>query len=85
MRFIAKFGKNRKFMTQTIDYEKVIIQGIKGLPQQYLGEVADFVIFMRQKSSKSYNFKDELSLLNEKEIQHLEEEFKDFDQLFPKE
>ncbi len=72
-------------MTQTIDFEKVIIQGIKGLPQQYLGEVADFVIFMRQKSLKAYNFKEELSLLNEKEIKHLEEEFKDFDTLFPKE
>ena len=55
-------------MTQTIDFEKVIIQGIKGLPQQYLGEVANFVIFMRQKSSKSYNFREELSLLKEKEI-----------------
>jgi hypothetical protein len=83
--FIVKFEKNRKLMTQTIDFEKVIIQGIKGLPQQYLGEVADFVIFMRQKSMKSYNFKEELSLLNEKEIEHLEEEFKDFDKLFPKE
>ncbi|MEY4937599.1 MAG: hypothetical protein RIS64_3958 [Bacteroidota bacterium] len=38
---------------------------------------------MRQKSMKSYNFKEELSLLNEKEIEHLEEEFKDFDKLFP--
>lgn len=72
-------------MTKTIDFEKVIIQGIKGLPQQYLGEVADFVIFMRQKSLKAYNFKEELSILNENEIKHLEEEFKDFDKLFPKE
>ena len=68
-----------------VDFEQVIIQGIKGLPQQYLGEVADFVVFMRQKSTKSYNFKAELSLLNNHEINHLEEEFKDFDKLFPKE
>ena len=72
-------------MTQTVDLQQVIIQGIKDLPQQYLDEVADFVIFMRQKSTKSYNFKAELSLLNDHEINHLEEEFKDFDKLFPKE
>jgi len=72
-------------MTPTIDLEKVIIQGIKDLPQQYLGEVADFVIFLRQKSRKSYDFKEELSLLNEQQINHLEEEFQDFEQLFPKE
>jgi hypothetical protein len=72
-------------MTPTIDFEKIIIQGIKDLPQQYLGEVADFVIFLRQKSLKSYDFKEELSLLNWQETKHLEDEFKDFDQQFPKE
>jgi hypothetical protein len=40
-------------MTQTIDFEQIIIQGIKNLPKQYLGEVADFVVFLRQKSLKS--------------------------------
>jgi hypothetical protein len=34
-------------MIQTIDFEQVIIQGIKDLPKQYLGEVADFVVFLR--------------------------------------
>lgn len=72
-------------MTQNIDFEKVIIQGIKDLPEQYLGEVADFVLFLRQKSLNSYDFKEELSLMNQSEIQHLEEEFKDFDLRFPKE
>ncbi len=72
-------------MTQSIDFEKVIIQGIKGLPQQYLGEIADFVLFLRQKSLNSYDFKDELSLMSQNEVQHLEEEFKDFDLHFPKE
>ncbi|MFN8345899.1 MAG: hypothetical protein U0X91_12880 [Spirosomataceae bacterium] len=72
-------------MVQPIDYEKVIVQGIKGLPNQYLSEIADFVIFLRQKSIKQYNFQEELSRLNESEINHLEEEFKDFDTLFPKE
>ena len=72
-------------MTQTIEFEQVIMQGIKDLPQQYLSEVADFVVFLRQKSIKSYNFQDELSLMNEQQIKHLEDEFKDFDQQFPKE
>ncbi len=72
-------------MAQVIDFEKIIVQGIKNLPPQYLGEVADFVIFLRQKSAHSYDFKHELSLLNEHEISHLEDEFKDFDKLFPKE
>ncbi len=66
-------------MTQNIDFEKVIIQGIKDLPEQYLSEVADFVLFLRQKSLNSYDFKEELSLMTQSEIQHLEEEFKDFD------
>ena len=72
-------------MVQPIDYEKIIVQGIKGLPTQYLSEIADFIIFLRQKSLKQYDFQNELSLLNESEINHLEEEFKDFDTLFPKE
>ena len=72
-------------MVQPIDYEKMIVQGIKGLPNQYMSEIADFVIFLRQKSIKQYNFQEELSLLNESEINHLEDEFKDFDTLFPKE
>ena len=72
-------------MVQPIDYEKIIVQGIKGLPNQYLSEIADFIIFLRQKSLKQYDFQNELSLLNESEINHLEEEFKDFDTLFPKE
>jgi hypothetical protein len=72
-------------MIQTIDFEQVIIQGIKDLPKHYLGEVADFVVFLRQKSLKSYDFKEELSLMNDQQIRHLEEEFKDFDKQFPKE
>lgn len=39
-------------MTQTVDIQQVIIQGIKDLPQQYLDEVADFVLFLREKRIK---------------------------------
>jgi hypothetical protein len=72
-------------MTETIEIEQVIIQGIKDLPKQYLDEVAEFVIYLRQKTIKSYNFQNDLSLLDQQQINHLEEEFKDFDKLFPKE
>lgn len=78
-------------MIKTVDFEQVIIQGIKGLPKQYLSEVADFVLFIRQKSLQKNNFYDldeiqmELSKLNERELKHLEDEFKDFDTQFPKE
>ena len=78
-------------MTQTIDLQDIIVKGIQGLPKKYLTEVADFVIFMRRKAldgKETYNFDDinyELSLLDAREIKHLEEEFKDFDLQFPKE
>ncbi|MFN3848357.1 MAG: hypothetical protein ACK4NY_02960 [Spirosomataceae bacterium] len=78
-------------MIKSVDFEQVIIQGIKGLPKQYLSEVADFVLFIRQKSLQKKDFYDleaiqkDMSLLNERELSHLEDEFKDFDKDFPKE
>lgn len=46
-------------MTQTVDLQQVIIQGIKDLPQQYLDEVADFVFFLREKRIKQQTLNDE--------------------------
>lgn len=46
-------------MTQTVDIQQVIIQGIKDLPQQYLDEVADFVFFLREKQIKQQFSNDE--------------------------
>lgn len=46
-------------MRQTIDLQQVIIQGIKDLPQQYLDEVADFVLFLREKRIKQQISNDE--------------------------
>ncbi|TAG36629.1 MAG: hypothetical protein EAZ32_16635 [Cytophagia bacterium] len=46
-------------MTQTVDLQQVIIQGIKDLPQQYLDEVADFVFFLREKRIKQQMPNDE--------------------------
>jgi hypothetical protein len=46
-------------MTQAVDIQQVIIQGIKDLPQQYLDEVADFVFFLREKRIKQQISNDE--------------------------
>lgn len=77
-------------MNSSLDLEQLITEGIKGLPQQYLSEVADFVVFVRRRAmeQRPYDIESirrELSLLDAHEQQHLEDEFKDFDQQFPKE
>ncbi len=78
-------------MVHTLNFQEVITKGIQGLPQKYLSEVADFVVFMRSKAfdgSDSYDFdviNHELSLMDARELKHLEDEFKDYDQQFPKE
>lgn len=77
-------------MNTSLDLEQLITEGIKGLPQPYLSEVADFVVFVRRRAmeQKPYGaerIRQELSSLDAHEQQHLEDEFKDFDQQFPKE
>ena len=77
-------------MNTTVELEQLIGEGIKGLPTEYLSEIADFVVFLRRKAleGKEYQLSDiqqELSLLDTHERQHLEEEFQDFDQQIPKE
>ena len=77
-------------MNVSVDLEQIIKEGIKGLPQSYLSEVADFVVFVRRRAMEQQSYDmaaihQELSLLNAHEQAHLEEEFRDFDQQFPKE
>lgn len=77
-------------MNPSLNLEQLINEGIKGLPQHYLNEVADFVLFVRRRAMEQqpYNaegIRQELHLLNAHERQHLEDEFKDFDEQFPKE
>ena len=77
-------------MNVSVDLEQIIKEGIKGLPQSYLSEVADFVVFVRRRAMEQQPYDmaaihQELSLLNAHEQAHLEEEFRDFDQQFPKE
>ncbi|AQG80508.1 hypothetical protein [Spirosoma montaniterrae] len=77
-------------MESPVDLKQLITEGIKDLPQSYLSEVADFVLFMRRKARQQQPFDtasigEELRQMSIHEMQHLEEEFADFDQRFPKE
>ena len=45
----------------------------------------EFMNFINQKPLKSFDFKEELSLMNDQQVGHLEEEFKDFNKQFSKE
>ncbi len=77
-------------MTQ-IELEKLILKKTKGLPDYALSEVVDFIQFIKGRTlrKKKAKFIDsltaELSLLNSKESVHLEKEFKDYKELYPRE
>ena len=64
--------------------EKAVLEYTKGLPKEALKEILDFIQFIRQKKS-SDNLTSELTRLNSLQIQHLEEEFQDYRQLYPSE
>ena len=77
-------------MEANVNLKELINEGIRDLPPNYLSEVADFVVFIRQKAleQRPYDLAEishELSLLDAHERQHLDDEFADFEQLFPKE
>ena len=71
--------------------EKLILKETKGLPPFALNEVLDLILFIKEKKLKKKNYsfssdlESELSLLDHKEMIHLEEEFKDYKELFPRE
>lgn len=75
------------------NYEKLILEGIHGLPNDALREITDFVYFLRKKAKNPEAFaeeyyqlsiNEELDVLNESEIKHLEEEFENYEQLHPR-
>ncbi|MDQ3131996.1 MAG: hypothetical protein M3Q99_14705 [Acidobacteriota bacterium] len=77
----------------TPSYEKIIVSGIKGLPPETLREIADFVYFVRRRAVDPKSFEDEqfralveedLSNLTETELEHLEEEFADYESVYPR-
>ena len=70
----------------TARIEKLIIHNTKGLPVEALLEILDFVQFISVRKKKSFNnLNYELSLLNKTEISHLEEEFQNYKELYPRE
>ena len=75
-------------------YQQLIIEGIKGLPTEMLTEIADFVYFVRKRVSQPRVFEQdqrdallnvELKQLSREETSHLEEEFTDYERLYPHE
>ena len=78
---------------ETTSYEKIIVSGIKGLPTDTLREIADFVYFVRRRAVDPKSFEDEqfralvqedLSSFDELEAKHLEEEFADYESVYPR-
>ncbi len=76
------------------NYKKLILEGIKGLPAETLTEIINFIYFLRKKKFQPQEFNEELEciLLNNElhnlsntEESHLEEEFKDYDRIYPRE
>jgi hypothetical protein len=72
--------------------EKIILNETKGLPPQALNEILHFIQFIKEKKLKkpiNSEFKNnlslELSLLDKSELTHLEEEFKDYKEVYPHE
>jgi len=65
--------------------EKKLLQFTKDLPDESIEEVINFAKFQRFKEglSDQVHYENELSDLNESEITHLEEEFKDYKNRFP--
>jgi len=71
----------------TLQIEKTLSRYIKGLPDDAIQEILDFIIFIRHKRLKkpSENLTIELSNLNLNQTTHLEEEFNDYKQIYPNE
>ncbi len=71
-------------------YQQLITEGIKGLPTPILSEIADF--FVRSRAFQPQAFEEErqnallrveLKQLSRVEESHLEEEFENYERLYP--
>ena len=69
-------------------YEQIIIAGVRNLPPERQREVADFVYFLRQREENDAEYQQlieaDLAALEAGELKHLEEEFEDYEQLYPR-
>ena len=75
-------------------YQQLILEGIKDLPPEVLVEIVDFIYFVRKRTLQPQAFAEkvypalldaELRQLSRAEEAHLEDEFKDYDRLYPHE
>lgn len=75
-------------------YEKLIFEGIKGLSQETLREIVNFIYYQRKLEFQPQDVQEELQsilinydlqLLSIQEELHLEKEFEDYDRLYPQE
>lgn len=73
-------------MTST-QLEKQLLKYTKGLSKDALSEIIDFILFVRKKRMKESpdNISSELTKLDTSQLKHLEEEFKNYKQLYPNE
>ncbi len=79
-------------MKESLDLQKTIISGLQGLPDASLYEIAEYVLFVRQKALRPEQFQqqfeellieEELAVLESNEATHLEEELKDYQDIYP--
>ena len=65
--------------------QDLIIQNSKGLPEEILQEILDFIQFLKLKKSvvNKDSIKSSLSNLSNSETKHLEDEFADYKLLYP--
>ncbi len=81
-------------MEETKKLQKTILHSLEGLPESRLKEIAEYIFFIRQKTLNPETFQqefesimltDELTALEINEAAHLEEEFKNYKETYPKE
>lgn len=74
-------------------YERLITEGIRLLPPEALAEIVDFVYFIRRKTQQPERFAHdretlllaaELEQLSVSETEHLEAEFQDYAERYPR-
>jgi hypothetical protein len=78
---------------EAADIQKLIQQETRGLPENALSEILDFILFLKQKLSShtsrdrefEFNINRELNELNSTGLTHLEEEFRGYRDLYPHE
>jgi len=69
------------------ELEKELLRYTKGLPKDALQEILDFIQFIRKKRLKksTADINAELSFLNSSQAEHVEKEFQDYKQRYPRE